>query len=66
MPQGAVAVTLSTSDTGAATVPASVSVSGTTAATFTIQTSPVGANTDVTISATYGGITRQVVLHVTT
>jgi hypothetical protein len=62
-PSGAV-VTLSSSNTSAAQVPASVTiVAGSRSATFTITTTPVTANTSVTISATYG-VTRTTTLTV--
>ena len=60
-PSGGSTVTLTSSNTAVATVPASVVVSsGSTAATFTLTTSAVSASNPVTISATYGG-TNQVV-----
>lgn len=63
-PTGAV-VTLSSSNTSAAQVPASVTiVAGAKSATFTITTTPVTANTSVTISGTYG-VTRTTTLTVT-
>ena len=57
-PAAGAVVTL-TSNNPAATVPASVTVAGgtTVSPAFTIATSAVAANTPVTISATYGGIT---------
>jgi hypothetical protein len=58
-------VTLSSSNTQAATVPPSVTVpAGATSATFTVSTSAVGSSTSSTISATYGGVTRSVPLTV--
>jgi hypothetical protein len=66
-PAGGAVVTLSSSNSAAASVPANVTVAaGNTTANFTIQTSPVGSNTDVTISATYNSVISQVILHVTT
>ena len=63
-PAGGAIVTLSSSNTGAARVPASVTVAASaTTATFTVATSPVAANTSVTISGTYGA-TRTVRLTV--
>ena len=51
---GGVVVTLSSSNTAVATVPASVSVpQGATSATFTVSTSPVNAATNVTITGNY-------------
>src|SRR6266699_997976 len=58
-PVGGAQVTLSSSNTAAATVPSSVTVpAGATSATFTVSTSVVTASTAVTISAAYGGATR--------
>jgi hypothetical protein len=54
-PTGGSLVTLASSNTAAAQVPASVTVAaGATAATFTVTSSVVASNTGVTISATYG------------
>ena len=54
-PAGGAVVTLSSSNTTAAQVPASVTVAGNaTTATFTVTTSPVLSNTSLTISGTYG------------
>jgi LmbE family N-acetylglucosaminyl deacetylase len=54
-PAGGAVVTLSSSNTAAAQVPASVTVAANaTTATFTITTSPVATNTSLNISATYG------------
>jgi len=65
-PGGGVLVTLSSSNTAAATTPASVTVAaGATTATFIITTNAVAASTSVTISGTYGGITRTTSLTVT-
>jgi hypothetical protein len=57
-PTGGAVVTL-TSNNPAATVPASVTVAAgaTTSPVFTITTTAVAAATNVTISATYGGVT---------
>lgn len=64
-PAGGAAVALSSSNTAAATVPASVTVpAGSTSATFTVSTSSVGANTPATISASYGGVSRTAILTV--
>jgi hypothetical protein len=65
-PAGGAQITLSSSNTTAARVPASVTVAaGATSATFTVSTSAVAASTTVTISATYGGTTRSTSLTVT-
>jgi hypothetical protein len=65
-PAGGAQVALSSGNTGAATVPSSVTVAaGTTSATFTVSTSSVGASTAVTISAIYGGATKSAALTVT-
>src|SRR5208283_2438223 len=65
-PSGAV-VTLSSNNTAAASVPASVSIAaGASSATFTVTTSSVAATTSVTISASYGGATATAVLSVQT
>ncbi len=54
-PTGGAIVTLSSNNTAAAQVPASVTVAaGATTAVFTVTTSVVSANTTVTVSATYG------------
>ncbi len=54
-PAGGAVVTLSSSDTAAAQVPASVTVAANaTTATFPVTSSPVASNTSLTISATYG------------
>jgi hypothetical protein len=65
-PANGALVTLSTSNSSVAPVPASVTVaSGATTATFLISTTPVGSNTSVTISGVYGSITRNAILTVT-
>jgi hypothetical protein len=69
-PADGAVVTLSSSNTAVATVPASVTVAaGATSATFTVSTSPVlpptYAQTFVTILAANGGETRYVYLDVT-
>ena len=53
-------VALSSSDSTVASVPASVTVASgsSTSPTFTITTTAVAANTPVTISANYGGVTK--------
>jgi hypothetical protein len=64
-PFGGFAVSLSSSNTGAATVPAGVSVAqGATSATFAIATSAVTASTPVTVTASAGGVTRTATLTV--
>jgi hypothetical protein len=64
-PAGGAVVSLSSSDTGAAGVPAGVTIAaGATGATFTVTTSSVGAATPVTITATYDGVTRTAALTV--
>jgi Bacterial Ig domain len=56
---GAVSVTLSSSNTTVASVPASVTVpAGATSATFTVTTFPVAFSTSVNISASYLGTTQ--------
>jgi len=65
-PAGGAQVTLSRSNTTAATVPSSVTVAGgATTATFTVSTNAVATSTTVTISAGYGGATRSASLTVT-
>ncbi|HYP26782.1 MAG TPA: hypothetical protein VE262_08695 [Blastocatellia bacterium] len=64
-PAGGAVVTLSSSNTAAATVPASITVSaGASGAAFTVTTRSVSSSTPVTISATYGGVTRTATLTV--
>lgn len=64
-PAGGASVLLSSSDTAAATVPASATVpEGQTSADFAVSTSSVSADVAVTISATYGGVTRTAALTV--
>jgi hypothetical protein len=63
-PRGAV-VSLSSSNTTIATVPASVTVaSGATSATFSATAAAVGVATPVTVAAVYGGVTRTATLTV--
>jgi hypothetical protein len=58
-PAGGAQVTLSSSNTTAANVPASVTVAaGGTSATFTVSTSAVASSTTITISAVYSGVTK--------
>ena len=65
-PAGGAVVSLSSGNTSAATVPASVTVAGgATSATFAVTTSAVSGSTAVTISALYGGVTRTAPLTVT-
>jgi hypothetical protein len=65
-PSGGAVVTLSSANTSLVSVPASVTVpAGSSSATFGVNTSAVTANTDVTITATYGGVTRTTTLTVT-
>ncbi len=65
-PAGGAQVALSSSNTGAASVPSSAIVpAGATSTTFTVSTSAVIASSTVTISATYGGATRSASLTVT-
>ena len=65
-PTGGAQVALSSSNTTAARVPASVTVAaGATSASFTVSTSAVAASTTVTISAAYGAATRSASLTVT-
>jgi hypothetical protein len=64
-PTNGLTVTLSSSNTSAATVPASVIVpAGTASATFPVTTYAVTANTSATISATYSGLTQTATLTV--
>ena len=65
-PSGGVSVALSSNNTSVATVPSSVTVSaGQTSASFTVRTQRVSSNTNVVISATYAGTTKQATLTVT-
>ncbi len=64
-PSGGMTVSLSSGNTSAATVPASVSVAaGSTTATFPVTTRSVTSNTSSTISGVGGGVTRSAVLGV--
>jgi hypothetical protein len=64
-PAGGFAVTLSSSNTAVATLPASVSVAqGATSASFAIATTVVATSTPVTITATAGAVTRTATLTV--
>jgi hypothetical protein len=64
-PSGGAVVSLSSSNTGVATVPGSVTVpSGATSATFTASTVSVSSSTIVSISGSYGGVSRSASLTV--
>jgi hypothetical protein len=64
-PSGGAVVTLLSSNTSAATVPASVTVpAGAFSATFTVSTASVTTSTSVTITGTFGGATRSATLTV--
>ena len=59
-------MTLSSANTSVVSVPASVTVvAGASSANFGVNTSAVAANTAVTITATYGGVSRTTTLTVT-
>jgi hypothetical protein len=65
-PSGGAIVTLSSSNPSIASMPASVTVpSGATSASFSIATAAVTANTSVTLSANYSGVTRITTLTLT-
>ena len=65
-PSGGAVVTLSSSNTSVATVPSSVTVqAGKTSASFTVSTQRVSSSTNVVISATYAGRTKNKTLTVT-
>ena len=65
-PSGGAVVTLSSRNTSVVTVPSSVTVeAGTTSASFTVSTQRVSSNTNVIISATYAGTTKNKTLTVT-
>lgn len=60
------AVSLTSSSSPTVTVPTSVTIpAGATSASFTMATNAVTSSTSVTISATYGGVTRTATLTVT-
>lgn len=64
-PSGGLAITLGSSDSAVAAVPASVSVpAGSSSATFVVSSLPVGATQQVTISASFGGVTQSATLDV--
>jgi len=65
-PSGGAAVTLTSSNSAVATVPAGVTVpAGATSASFTVTSKPVTTQSSVTISASYGGATRTALMTVT-
>ena len=65
-PSGGAVVSLSTNNTAAATVPASIAIAyGATSATFTVSTSTVTASTPVIITASSGGGSKTASLTVT-
>lgn len=64
-PSGGAVVTLTSSNTTAATVPANITVpEGATGASFTVTTRSVTSSAIVTIAAAYGGVTRTATLTV--
>ena len=64
-PAGGATVTLSSSNTAAAQIPPSVTVSaGASSATFSVTTSSIASSTSVTISGTYNGATKSATLTV--
>jgi hypothetical protein len=64
-PSGGASVTLTSGNTNAASIPTSVTVpAGATSAAFTVTTRSVTSSTSVTISASYGGVTRTATLTV--
>jgi len=64
-PTGGAVVSLSSSNSAVAAVPATVTVAaGTTSATFPITTKTVTASTALTISGTFGGVSRTAALTV--
>ncbi len=65
-PAGGATVTLSSSNPAVAAVPATATVpGGATSAVATISTASVSSSTPVTITASYGGVTRTAILTVT-
>jgi hypothetical protein len=65
-PSGGAVVTLSSSNTSVAIVPASVTVpAGSFSATFSVSTASVTVSTSLTISGAYGGTARSATLTVT-
>lgn len=64
-PSGGASVTLTSGNTGVGSVPASVTVpAGATSAAFIVTTRSVTSSTALTISASYGGVTRTATLTV--
>ena len=64
-PAGGAVVSLSSSNTAAATVPGTVTIAaGATSATFTAAAATVAASTPVTLTASYAGVTRTAMLTV--
>lgn len=64
-PAGGAVVTLTSGNTGAATVPASVTIpEGQTTTTFIVTSKPVPTSTNVTITATYNRVSQSAVLRV--
>ena len=65
-PSGGAVVTLTNGNTSVATVPSNVTIAaGKTSSTFTVSTTSVSQNTNVTISGTYSGATQSATLTVT-
>lgn len=65
-PSGGTVVSLSSSDTSVATVPATVTVSaGSTSRSFNVSTKSVSSDRTVTLSGAYGGVTKSAALRVT-
>ena len=65
-PSGGTVVSLSSSNTSVATVPASVTVAaGQTSRTFSVSTQRRSSNSSVNVLATYGGVTKTAALTVT-
>ena len=64
-PTGGAVVTLTSSNTAVATVPASITIAaGSTTGTFSVATAGVSVATNVTITASYGGATQTATLTV--
>ena len=64
-PAGGIVVTLTSGNTGVATLPATVTVAqGQTTAAFAVATTVVAASTNVTLSAAYNGVTQTAALTV--
>jgi hypothetical protein len=64
-PSGGAQITLSSSNPGVASLPSSVTIAaGSASSTFTVSTSLVLSSTNVTISASYNGTTKQATLTV--